>query len=1004
MSSKDKASQSTSDNERPAALVVCSYLGWPIFGGVAAAIWQLIYFLHAAGYAIYCTAFKVKNEDQNEFREFDVKVIYPDPPELYRLFKEDISWLHKHELCFPDIGKIQRVKVVFGFSMVTSYPAVAIRDTAFRDASFYLINPYKLDTPLGVLGYDEHQREVWKDLTMRDSKNAKAVFSVGSEIFEYFETYYQCLDTVVNHRSLKLAPADNLFKVKRPSIKPKSGNFQILMFVDDNDIEKLSHDSVVAKAMNHVAESFHNLSQEPPKWIIVSLSKGRENDIKNRLDPHSQLKIVYKSFKASEVITLLQQSHLALVPPSSINSINLSLSIIATGTPLLVPQYSPSHKTVIEYLPYLDQTDLAVDMKSSHTILGNKIIDVVNNYPAFLKRASEMRHKLHVKADEVARDMKVMLAELVCQGQGIEQADQSKVTSVALDNRPEVDDSQADVTPNTSPAILSADLDCQEKPREASARDENNGSNQSQSESHQGSKRRKVKSDGNTQGGKHGHESSNIVNSRGDDNGFPPESKNQFQHRQCHMVVRLGVRDGAPENDKPISEIEADLFRHASTQTNVHDYMDGLTSIHSDIRGQEVREGSLNFIVRCGSSDAADALWDAYSSGRLDRMADKTFLSIPILDDIGARMLSLETFIDYQEYLLCKQDIKETEAATGAPDVTLLSNQREILDRDVKHIKVKAITKQRHNTQRQTEKRRVYTTFIEEGKVLYDTGSKTLDEWLNLKVRSRHSSTIKQLEIRQKLDAQRDELERELALIKEKADAQKQKLGGQIEGVKKEISVMEEQSLTTKEMLSTKLDELTRELSLLEDSDVATRKTVTDQIGDVKKELTSHTDWFNDEMKRLSELQKKLTEDVSLVNERIAKTAEIDELILSLSQINQGIVPKDTVRRLSRQGNGPGEVWRPYGLTINQNEQVVVSDYGDDDDDDEQPGSVKTVTADTAQIISTITFHGLPNIFRPTDVKMSKNNLYYIADHGNKCILVCDAKSRLKQIIDIGDN
>ncbi|XP_070549365.1 tripartite motif-containing protein 2-like [Ptychodera flava] len=112
-----------------------------------------------------------------------------------------------------------------------------------------------------------------------------------------------------------------------------------------------------------------------------------------------------------------------------------------------------------------------------------------------------------------------------------------------------------------------------------------------------------------------------------------------------------------------------------------------------------------------------------------------------------------------------------------------------------------------------------------------------------------------------------------------------------------------------------------------------------------------------------------------------------------------GIVPKDTVRNFSRHGNGPGEFWDPRGLTINQNRQVVVSDNGPGD----KPGSVKTVTADTAQIISTITFHGLPNIFRPRDVKMSKNNLYYIADNGNKCILVCDAKSRLKQIIYIGE-
>ncbi|XP_070549088.1 tripartite motif-containing protein 2-like isoform X1 [Ptychodera flava] len=230
-------------------------------------------------------------------------------------------------------------------------------------------------------------------------------------------------------------------------------------------------------------------------------------------------------------------------------------------------------------------------------------------------------------------------------------------------------------------------------------------------------------------------------------------------------------------------------------------------------------------------------------------------------------------------------------------------------------------------------------------------------------------------------------------------DAQRQKLDNQFEEVKKEISAFEERSVSRKEMLSTKVDELTTELSLLEESDDIARKALTDQICEVQKELTSHADWCKDEMKRLGELQTKLTEDRSVINDVIAKTAEIDELILSVDRINQGIVPEDTVRRLSRHGNGPGEVWGPQGLTVNQNEQVVVSDYGPGN----KHGSVKTVTADTAQIISTITFHGLPNTFRPTDVKMSKNNLYYIADDGNSCILVCDAKSRLKQIIDIGE-
>ncbi|XP_070548982.1 uncharacterized protein [Ptychodera flava] len=589
MSSKGSAARNKSDKDRPAALVVCSYLGWPIIGGVAAAIRQLIYFLHAAGCAIYCTAFKVKNGEQNEFREFDVKLIYPDPPELYRLSQEDISWLHKHNLYFPDISKLERVKMVFGFSMVTSYQALAIRDETFPGAPFYLVNPYKLDTPLSILGYDESHREVWEKLTKQGSKDAKAVFSIGSEIFKHFESYYQYFDAAVNHRSLKLTPADELFKVKRSLNIPESGSFQVLMFVDENDINELSRESVVAKAMNYLADCFHKLSREPPKWVIVSVTKGREDDIKGALVPHPYLQIIYKSFKASQIVTLLQQSHLLLVPPSSVNSISLSLGTIATGTPLLVPQYSPSHKTIMEYLPDLDPADLAVDMKGSHTILGDKIKSVIQDYSAYLKRAAKMRLELNEKTNQVAENTKMMLGKLIYQHDDVSQTHQSDVTSVGPDE------------PSTS--------------------NKNDRSDPNQSETHQSSKRLKLK------------------------NG--------------NMRVRLGVQAAAPENDKPVSEIENDLFSHAHTRTNADNLMDRINRIHPDLHGVAIEEGSLNFVIRCGSTDAADALWNAYSSGRLDRMADKTVLSIPLLDDIGARMLSLETFIDYQEYLQCKQEIKD---------------------------------------------------------------------------------------------------------------------------------------------------------------------------------------------------------------------------------------------------------------------------------------------------------------------------------------------------------
>ncbi|XP_070549444.1 tripartite motif-containing protein 2-like [Ptychodera flava] len=279
-------------------------------------------------------------------------------------------------------------------------------------------------------------------------------------------------------------------------------------------------------------------------------------------------------------------------------------------------------------------------------------------------------------------------------------------------------------------------------------------------------------------------------------------------------------------------------------------------------------------------------------------------------------MLSLETFVDYQEYLKCKEeitrrDISSRVSSEGAKsledlcDVELVSimnmetetqKKEQNISIQWKQIEVKTETKDK-----------LQSTVFSESQTFSESEKSCMDEWVTLKSRMQQSSD-------------------NLIL---KADGEKLKQQNKMLGY-----------------------------------DVLSIKYITK-----------------------------------------GKVEELEKMRLSHDRIMKGIVPKDTVRRLSREGKGPGEVWYPLGLTINHNGQVVVSDNGVEDDDkyDDQPGSVKTVTADTAQITSTITFHGLPNIFRPRDVKMSKNNLYYIADDGNKCILVCDAKSRLKQIIDISE-
>ncbi|XP_070549439.1 uncharacterized protein [Ptychodera flava] len=210
----------------------------------------------------------------------------------------------------------------------------------------------------------------------------------------------------------------------------------------------------------------------------------------------------------------------------------------------------------------------------------------------------------------------------------------------------------------------------------------------------------------------------------------------------------MRVSGGVPKNNKPMADIEEDLFRHESTDTNAQQYMNRLTSIHPDISGEGVEKGCLNFIMRCGSDEAADALWNAYSSERLDRMANETFLSIRILDDIGARMLSLETFVDYQEYLQCKEeitrrDINSQVSSEGATppedlvDVELVNIGNMELE---KLAKQQSISLQEEQIEVKIEtKDKLQSTVFSNGQTFSESEKSCMDEWVTLKRRIQQS-------------------------------------------------------------------------------------------------------------------------------------------------------------------------------------------------------------------------------------------------------------------------
>ncbi|XP_070552050.1 uncharacterized protein [Ptychodera flava] len=145
----------------------------------------------------------------------------------------------------------------------------------------------------------------------------------------------------------------------------------------------------------------------------------------------------------------------------------------------------------------------------------------------------------------------------------------------------------------------------------------------------------------------------------------------------------------------------------------------------------------------------------------------------------------------------------------------------------------------------------------------------------------------------------------------------------------------------------------------------------------------------------LTAKQEDLQERIQAIVDDADIPDEQKEVYHQLRQVERGKPLSNTVRvLLSRDEKSAGEDFYPWGLTINQNGHVLVCDYGH--------GSVKTVTADTAQILTSVTVHGLPEDFSPQDTAMADNGDYYTADSYNKCIVVSDAKSEVKQIIAMG--
>ncbi|XP_070551095.1 uncharacterized protein [Ptychodera flava] len=447
-----------------------------------------------------------------------------------------------------------------------------------------------------------------------------------------------------------------------------------------------------------------------------------------------------------------------------------------------------------------------------------------------------------------------------------------------------------------------------------------------------------------------------------------------------------------PKRGKSVREVDAAFYSNKQTKENAVLVGKQLDQRHYDMRLQHIGKSSISYIMDCQSLDALESLMDDYSSGSLHRMVKSTFLSESLLDEIGALYLSLGTSIDYEEYLQCQEELEGNDIYHMPIEV--IEEMNEEIKSDILREQVD-VTMRQHTTRRKATDRDILRAMsVEQERDRQTELDELMNEWIKVKTEL------------QQLNASHSELvfdRREFV----------RNTGAIIDEVDIPLGIQQELLMAFQKFLPLRPDKTGKpDQKLVIEGDV-----LMEYVENIVHDFDIPTKGKQDIMERFRELvrtksgktnakailtakQEDLQERIQAIVDDADIPDEQKEVYHQLRQVERGTPLSNTVRvLLSRDGKeSSGEVFDPYGLTINQNGHVLVCDNGRI----EQPGSVKTVTADTAQILTSVTVHGLPSVFRPQDTAMADNGDYYTADFINKCIVVSDAKSEVKQIIGMG--
>ncbi|XP_070556248.1 uncharacterized protein [Ptychodera flava] len=160
----------------------------------------------------YSTVLDVKlTEDQKKDAEKCGVTLIPAQKEKKGTKKKDVpnvDWLLKHEIYYPDLGKLQNIKYVVGYAPKTGWAAADIRERLFPNAKLVLINHACPEKNCLLENGAEEDPELEDELLSMASK-ADVFFSIGPTIYEYFQNAYRA---IVDGKQLSDIPHEEILQ------------------------------------------------------------------------------------------------------------------------------------------------------------------------------------------------------------------------------------------------------------------------------------------------------------------------------------------------------------------------------------------------------------------------------------------------------------------------------------------------------------------------------------------------------------------------------------------------------------------------------------------------------------------------------------------------------------------------------------------------------------------------------------------------------------------------